>query len=85
MPRLSSKGNDNSKGCKIETDLAALKGTLSANDTELLAFEKKCVSSNGSSITGREIQYAAALSKDIDDAIKNGRKKAAALRSLWKL
>ena len=81
----TSKKNENSAGCKIETDLDAMKGTLAAKDKELLAFEKKCVSSNGAGISSKEIQAAAELSKEIDDAIKNGRKKVAALRSLWKL
>eukprot|EP00959_Pyramimonas_sp_CCMP1952_P086491 1809155-Pyramimonas_sp.AAC.1 len=81
----SSSKNENSKGCKIENDLDAMRGTLAAKDKELLTFEKKCVSSNGAGITGKEIQTAADLAKEIDDAIKNGRKKLAALRSLWKL
>ncbi|CAK0911291.1 unnamed protein product [Prorocentrum cordatum] len=78
----SSSKNENSKGCKIENDLGAMRGTLAAKDKELLTFEKKCVSSNGAGITGKEIQTAADLAKEIDDAIKNGRKKLAALRSL---
>ena len=81
----SSKKNENSRGCKIETDLDALTGTLAAKDKELLAFEKKCVSSNGVGICGKEIQAAADLAKEIDEMIKNGRKKVTALRSLWKL
>ncbi|CAK0840465.1 unnamed protein product [Prorocentrum cordatum] len=81
----SSSKNENSKGDKIENDLDAMRGTLAAKDKELLTFEKKCVSSNGAGITGKEIQTAADLAKEIDDAIKNGRKKLAALRSLWKL
>ena len=43
------------------------------------------MSSNGVGICGKEIQAAADLAKEIDEMIKNGRKKVTALRSLWKL
>ena len=81
----ASQQNENSKGCKIEIDLDGMKVTLTAKDKELLAFERKCVASNGATITEKEIKGAAAVAEEVVEAIKSGRKKMAALKSLRKL
>ena len=81
----ASQQNENSKGCKIELDLDGMKVTLTAKDKELLAFERKCVASNGATITEKEIKGAAAVAEEVVEAIKSGRKKMAALKSLRKL
>ena len=81
----ASQQNESSKWCKIEVDLDGMKVTLGAKDKELLAFERKCVASNGAGITEKEIKGAAAVAEEVVEAIKSGRKKMAALKSLRKL
>ena len=82
---MISKGNPNSKGCKLETDLEALVATLQHGDQKVLKFEKDCVASNGREVTNADIQEAGAECTKLDKEIKGGRQKMAALKSLWKL
>ena len=82
---MISKGNPNSKGCKLETDLEALVATLQHGDQKVLKFEQDCVASNGREVTNADIQEAGAECTKLDKEIKGGRQKMAALKSLWKL
>ena len=41
-------------------------------DKDLLSFEKRCVSANGTGITAKEIEATAATAKANDEAIKGG-------------
>ena len=80
-----SKGNANSRGCKIETDLEALVAALQDGDKKVLKFEQDCVATNGKEITNADIEEAGAQCTKLDKEIKGGRQKMAALKSLWKL
>jgi hypothetical protein len=79
----ASKDNPNSTGCKIETDLTSLQGTLAAEDKEILIFENLCRSN--AKVGGKSIETVAATVKRIDESVKTGRKKVNALKSLFKL
>ena len=57
---------------------------LKESDGTILAFEMRCTS-EGAHVTTKEIQQAATTTQEIEEAIKVGRKKLSALKSLWKL
>ena len=80
----SSKANPNSAGCKIEGDLEGMVAELGKFDEDILKFEKLCLT-NAAKVSSKDIESAAATAKRIDDQIKSGRKKVAALKTLWKL
>ena len=84
LPYPPSEANDNSKGCKIESDLQGLVESLKESDATILAFEMRCTS-DGSNVTTTEIEQAAKTTQEMEDGIKAGRKKLSALKSLWKL
>ena len=78
-----SKGNDNTVGCKIEADLETMSANLTKWDKEIMDFEKKCLM--GAKFGSKEVADVAKTTRAIDDDIKVGRKKVAALKSLFKL
>ena len=80
----TSKGNPNSNGCKIEQDLATLAADLQEGGKNILQFEQQCVSSLGKGATSEHVEEAGAQRKELDDDVKKGCQKLAALKSLWK-
>ena len=78
-----SATNKNTVNCAIEHALGNIMKTHNGTDTVLLEFEK--LVGQGESIRSEQIQDAARAATDLDEAMKQGRKKMLALRGLFKL
>ena len=82
---VMGKTNDNAQGCNLEKDIEAMIEELGKKDRIMLAFEKRCISTNGQGIAAPEVTTVVDEAKAIDDVFKLGRKKLGTLKALWKL
>ena len=74
---------ENTKGTKIETDLRNLVTTCDEVDASCMGVENTCLASG--SLSDGQIAEAAVFSASLVEAMKDGSKKASALKPLFKV
>ena len=78
-----SQGHDNTRGCKFESDLANM--TKKGNSFDVVIEALEGVFLGGAEFDGEQIKQAADATSTLNSIIKEGAKKAAAMRPWFKL
>ena len=80
---LASQAHPNTRGGRVEQDLAKIVSECAGCDAKLLAFEARV--KTGGQLSEADIKEAAAVCTELSEGVKTGHKKAAGLRSMMKI
>ena len=81
--QTKAEDHPNTKGCKVTADLTELVKTYTSVDEELLQFERQLKLTGV--LSAEDIAASVKVATSLSDGIKDGRKKAAGLQSLFNL